>query len=91
VLYPLPKTVCQDSSSPENRQHSSLAARNECANEKIQTLFQTGILPGNDSLCLQEAGAFNVTLPSTTEKRGEWKRIRERLGKLTRDLDRRMF
>ncbi|THV50899.1 hypothetical protein BGAL_0131g00040 [Botrytis galanthina] len=41
--------------------HTSMAANNSCANEKIYRFFQTGILPGHDSRCVVEAGPFGIT------------------------------
>lgn len=41
--------------------HTSMAARNSCANAKIGKFFQTGELPGAGTVCKVEAGAFGVT------------------------------
>jgi hypothetical protein len=68
-------------------QHTSQAAQNSCANAKIWAFFQTGVLPGNDNYCSQEAGAFGVTLPENLEKRDGWKAIKAK----TQGLRKRMI
>jgi hypothetical protein len=60
-------------------QHTSQAAQNSCANAKIGAFFQTGVLPGNDNYCSQEAGAFGVTLPEKFEERDDWKVIKGKM------------
>ncbi|ATZ58189.1 hypothetical protein BCIN_16g00410 [Botrytis cinerea B05.10] len=45
--------------------HTSMAANNSCANEKIYHYFQTGNLPGHDSRCVVEVGPFGVTPESS--------------------------
>ncbi|TGO80268.1 hypothetical protein BPOR_1794g00010 [Botrytis porri] len=41
--------------------HTSMAANNSCANEKIYHSFQTGNLPGHGARCVVEAGPFGIT------------------------------
>jgi hypothetical protein len=50
-----------------------------CALAKIGAFFQTGVLPGKDKFCPQEAGAFGITLPESFEKRDDWNIIRGKL------------
>jgi len=38
-----------------------MAANNACANSKIGAFFQTGKLPGKDTVCAVEAGPFGIT------------------------------
>ena len=58
-------------------QHTSASAMNVCGFTKINTFFQSGILPGKDNFCSLEAGPFNVTDPGGLEKSNDWSRIQD--------------
>jgi hypothetical protein len=60
-------------------QHTSQAAQNSCANAKIGAFFQTGVLPGNDNYCSQEAGAFWSYVAGNLGKRDDWEAIKAKM------------
>jgi hypothetical protein len=70
-------------------QHTSQAAQNSCANAKIGAFFQTGVFPGNNNYCSQEAGAFGVTLPQILEERDDWKAIKGKMQGLRKRMRKR--
>ena len=63
-------------------QHTSASLFNNCAFAKIGTFLTTGVLPGNNSYCPQEAGPWGVVATAEQLNKSGLEEIHNRIKSL---------